>query len=193
MKINVDEITPRQILTIAKGLCDYQYIMEHWKDNDADFRTVYYEFYLKARWAVMTNSNNSNPYYQKLQEINGNEDLIDIIEELYNEMEKKNFEFSLTTKLLHTRNPKVPIYDSKVRRYLTTAENVNLWYQCKGTPHVGELEKIKHDWHALVSWYSDFLKTQCAYEWITWFDEHFPAYVTIADVKKIDFIIFATN
>ena len=49
MKIDVNGITSRQKLVIAKGLCDYQYIMDNWKKDDVDFRDVYYEFYLKAR------------------------------------------------------------------------------------------------------------------------------------------------
>lgn len=53
MYIDIEKITPRQKLRIAKGLCDYQYIMDNCQKNDADFQTVYYEFYMKARWAVM--------------------------------------------------------------------------------------------------------------------------------------------
>ena len=45
MRIDVERITPRQKLTIAKGLCEYEYIMENWKNDDTDFREVYYEFY----------------------------------------------------------------------------------------------------------------------------------------------------
>ena len=53
MRIDVKSITDRQKLTIEKGLCDYRYIMANWKKNDRDFQEVYYDFYLKARWAVM--------------------------------------------------------------------------------------------------------------------------------------------
>ena len=66
MYIDVEKITPRQKLIIAKGLCDYQYIMDNWQKNDADFQAVYYEFYLKARWAVMNKTSNSQPYFEKL-------------------------------------------------------------------------------------------------------------------------------
>ena len=69
MYIELDKITSRQKLTIAKGLCDYQYIMENWQKNDMDFQDVYYEFYLKARWAVMSKPNNKEPYFRKLQDI----------------------------------------------------------------------------------------------------------------------------
>ena len=65
MRIDLEKITPRQKLTIAKGLCEYEYIMNNWQNNDLDFREVYYEFYLKARWAVMSNPNNNIPYFSE--------------------------------------------------------------------------------------------------------------------------------
>jgi hypothetical protein len=40
MKIELEKITPRQKLKIAKGLCDYQYIMDNWQVNDDDFQDV---------------------------------------------------------------------------------------------------------------------------------------------------------
>jgi len=47
--ININKITSRQKLIIAKGLLDYQYIMDNWHTNSMDFQEVYYDFYLKAR------------------------------------------------------------------------------------------------------------------------------------------------
>lgn len=44
MGIYVSQITSSQKLTIAKGLCDYQYIIGNWQTKDADFQAVYYEF-----------------------------------------------------------------------------------------------------------------------------------------------------
>lgn len=66
MAIELSSITSLQKLTIAKGLCDYQFIMENWQTDSEDFKTVYYDFYLKARWTVMTKSSNSIPYFNKL-------------------------------------------------------------------------------------------------------------------------------
>ena len=198
MKIDVSKITPRQELIIAKGLCDYQYIMENWKKDDSDFRAVYYDFYLKASWAVMSKENNSQPYFEKLQSENLNDDLMAILADLKGRMESKRYEFSLVTKLLHTRNPKLPIYDSKVREYLSREKKVNLWWQIpnkesgakRGTT---EEKKIEHDWDLLREWYADFLESERGKEWIDWFDDNFPTYKNISPVKKIDFIIFATN
>ena len=38
--------------------------------------------------------------------------------------------------------------------------------------------------------YDAFIKTKTAADWIKWFDSNFPTYVSISDIKKIDFIIF---
>ena len=61
--IDVSKITERQKLTIAKGLCDYCYIMDNWKKNDEDFKDVFYNFYLKARWSIMNKPENKEPYF----------------------------------------------------------------------------------------------------------------------------------
>lgn len=198
MGIDVSRITPRQKLIIAKGLCDYQYIMDNWKANDADFQEVYYEFYLKARWAVMNRPGNKEPYFQKLQSISPEDSLIDILSDLKEEMEKQSYELSIGSKLLHTRNASSPIYDSKVREYLSKEENVDFWWQrankVSGAPWgTSECEKIKHDWLALCKWYNVFLASSRGSQWIEWFDRNFPTYAHISNTKKVDFIIFATN
>lgn len=200
MQIDVNKITLRQKLIISKGLCDYQYIMENWQNNDKDFQDVYYEFYLKARWAVMNNLGNRTPYFDKIQSISPSDDLMDIITDLHNEMENKSYELSLGSKLLHTRNTNSPIYDSKVRIYLSKEEGVEFWWHrtsdmsgASAPRGTTEFEKIKHDWNELCNWYKLFLASPRGAEWITWFDDNFPLYKSISDVKKIDFIIFATN
>ena len=196
MYIDIDKITERQKLIIAKGLCDYQHIMENWQKNDADFQAVYYEFYMKARWAVMNKTGNSQPYFEKLQSISPDADLMVILEELKSEMEKGSYELSLGSKLLHTRNTASPIYDSKVREYLSKEEGVEFWWHVKGSQAprgISEFAKIKHDWEKLCNWYAEFVPSERGRRWIEWFDTNFPAYRNISDIKKIDFIIFATN
>lgn len=198
--ININNITERQKLIIAKGLLDYQYIMQNWHTNSDDFKKVYYDFYLKARWSVMVQKNNSEPYFNKLQSVSANADLMDIILDLKNKIITQSLEFSLCTKLLHTRNPNLPIYDSKVKEYLSMQENVEFyWHRTKGmygksAPRkTKEVDKIKHDWDNLCKWYNQFLSSPRGEEWIAWFDKNFPDHKNISNVKKIDFIIFATT
>lgn len=196
--IELSKITEKQKLIIAKGLCDYSYIMSNWKINDVDFQSVYYDFYLKARWAVMNLPENKAPYFDELQIIAPLANLMDVLDDLKVSMAAKSYEFSLGSKLLHTRNHLSPIYDSKVSDYLTLEENVDFWWH--HTPkHRGasrglsERQKIEHDWTALNAWYKDLLNSLRGKEWILWFNTNFPSYSSISDVKKIDFIIFATR
>lgn len=194
MKIDLNRITERQKLIIEKGLCDYCYIMKNRDKNDADFQSVYYDFYLRARWAVMQKRGNYEPYFKAMFSISPEDDLMEILEHLKQTMESHSYELSLGSKLLHTRNPLSPIYDSKVRTYLTLEEHVNFWWQVKGAPRgTSEKEKISHDWNALMAWYDMFMKSERGKSWVEWFDSSFPESKDISDVKKVDFIIFATN
>ena len=98
--------------------------------------------------------------------------------------------------MLHTRNDALPIYDSKVRVYLSNAENVEFWWNRYGTSAprgTSEREKLKHDWETLCNWYQEFLVSSRGKQWVDWFDRNFPNHKHISDVKKVDFIIFATN
>ena len=172
--------------------------MDNWIINDDDFKSVYYDFYLKARWAVMNKAQNKNPYFDKLQSIDPNADLLSILDDLKDTMLSNSYEFSLGTKLLHTRNPLKPIYDSKVCDYLTSEENVDLWWhhspRLRGASKgLTERQKIEHDWNELNNWYNNFISSSRGIEWINWFDLNFSNYVSISNLKKIDFIIFATR
>ena len=115
MTIDLNKITPKQKLIIEKGLLDYVYIMKCWKNNDIDFQKIYYDFYLRSRWKVMSKPENQYIYFKKLQNLNANESLFDILFYLKEHMGSNSFEFSIATKLLHTRNDQTPIYDSKIR------------------------------------------------------------------------------
>lgn len=193
MAIILKDISERQKLIIAKGLLDYQFIMLNWKTNTKDFQDVYYEFYLKARWAMMKNPQNSKAYFDMLQSTDKKTNLMYVINELKSKLTKESYEFSLCSKLLHTINPQSPIYDSKVREYLSTEENVDFWFNTGKKNNKTTYEKIEHDWKELCSWYEEFLDSKEGKEWVDWFDFHFPSYSSISNYKKIDSIIFATN
>ncbi len=200
MSLDVNKITDRQKLIIKKGLLDYKFIMDNWqKDvNDADFQDVYYEFYMTARWSVYKKNDNAKAYFTIFgeKESAAQEDLESVLNTLRKRLHKESYEFSLASKLLHTINPNLPIYDSKVREYLLS-EQVSLYWnvpnRISGADRgMKDLDKILHDWKGLCDWYNRFLKGD-GKEWGEWFDKNFPDSSGISDVKKIDFIIFATN
>lgn len=197
-KINVNKITERQKLTIRNGINTYMFIMAHQDEDDDDFREVYYSYYLTARSAVFakkkmnkeTKKKEDNPnweaYFSLLHKTDGHESLMSIVEELQKGLVKHSLEFSFVTKLLHTKNNQVPIYDSKVRKYLK-----EVYGETFKTEKENSLDNIQKDWETLVNWYDRFLKSEVAKQWITWFDSTFPEGKEISAVKKIDTIIFS--
>ena len=195
--IKLEEITPRQKLVISKGLLDYRYIMSHLEDMDDDFQAVYYDFYLKARWARMSKQVNKDVYFGLLDSISPETSIIDVLNKLKGK-DEKGYEFSIGSKLLHTVNDSLPIYDRKIREYLCGEKEVNFWWQIpnkiSGAPRgMGDMDKIEHDWNELCGWYKTFLILPEGKKWLKWFDETFPGYEDISAVKKVDFIIFAAS
>ena len=110
----------------------------------------------------MSKPENQYIYFKKLQNLNANESLFDILFYLKEHMDSNSFEFSIATKLLHTRNDQTPIYDSKIRNYLIRQENVQFWWltSLKNSRNKTKLEQIEHDWHLLISWYKNFLPSK---------------------------------
>lgn len=195
--INLSTITDRQKLIIKNGINTYLYIMDHATADDLDFRQVYYDFYLSARSSVFaqektntqTHTKEPNPnwdaYFKLLHDSKGSESIKEIVSTLQKNLSSKSLEFSFSTKLLHTKNPHNPIYDSKVRTYLKSL-GISLRFDSKHS-----LDNIEEDWNTLSNWYKVFLNSPDGRGWIAWFDNQFPEGSKISNEKKVDFIIFA--
>lgn len=197
MQIDLTSITDRQILNLEKALLDYEYIQSHCQNPcNKDFQDVYYSFYLKARWAQLggKGGSKSGAYFNVLNSINGTELLEDVLEELIVAGVSDTYEFSIGSKLLHTKNPNSPIFDSKVYSYLTKDEGLQLQYRKALKNGQTKLQQIQHDWKIINDWYDNLIKNDPrGKQWVAWFDNKFPQYKGISDVKKIDFLIFIFN
>ena len=68
-----------------------------------------------------------DPFFELLGNTKRNDSLVGIVKKLCEAFHEEMYEFSFATKLLHTVNPKSPIYDSKVISYLKHYEGVDFW------------------------------------------------------------------
>lgn len=139
---------------------------------------------------------NKDIYFNKLYSLTGCEDLIDILKDLFTSMGSSQYQFSFATKMLHTKNTDRPIFDSKVRQYLSTEYGVKFRdpnYRRKAVRdvHLAKIDVFKHNWKELKDWYSSFLspKNKESQILLDWFDKQFPSFATIDKVKKIDTLI----
>lgn len=92
-------------------------------------------------------------------------------------------ESSFSSKMLATINPDMPIWDSYVLK------NLGLKLRGKNKEERFSMAVVLYD--NICSWYRDFLKTDESKEMIEMFNQTFPEYSNITEIKKIDFIIWA--
>ena len=165
---------------IEAGIDKYCRIMERVRavdvSADADFQKAYNGFYrIRQRPADFYRC-----YYGYLEQNKNNEALTfeDVVTYLYQQTGSIHASFS--SKLLATVNPDMPIWDKYV------LQNLGL-----RTPYYYEkdrLEKIILLYQKICDWYhSDEVM-----EKLQLFNRQFPG-VDISDVKKIDFILWATR
>ena len=187
-KINLKNVTKEQKENFRECLQKYCFIMEQ-KSNiplSEEFKNSYNNFYLKARRL----KNVYKPkYFKELnQRIKDNNISAEDFENILNKLNKITgaWEISITSKLMHTVNPDLPIFDLKVKNYLIKYEDVSLSIYGKGEQRK---QAVLRAWCNLNDWYNNIETKKSA--WIDWFDKEFPEYKDrISAVKKVDFIIF---
>lgn len=92
-------------------------------------------------------------------------------------------EASFSSKFLATINPNMPVWDTNVLSNLSIKVPYN---NCKN-----RIEKIINIYSELCEYYKGFMTTDNAKQIIRLFDDIFPQYNSITDIKKIDLAIWS--
>lgn len=90
------------------------------------------------------------------------------------------FEPSFSSKMLATLNPNYPIWDQYVLKNTGTK-----------VPSVKNINSLVATYKEIELWYKKFIVSPAGKTCIAEFDENFPDYNNINDVKKIDFLLWA--
>ena len=147
--------------------------------EDKDFQKSFTAFYRLRRDSVW------RTYYFKLFEDRKNrKDSISFGEiqlRLFQQCGK--IESSFSSKMLATIDPNKPIWDSYVLK------NLGLKLMGKSKEERFSAAVVLYD--NICNWYRDYLQTDEARDMIKMFDQTFPEFSHITQVKKIDFIIWA--
>lgn len=169
---------------LQQGLKNYQYIMQQVHavnvSTDQTFQKTFETFYKLNRYPKEFR----NLYFKLMQEKKNQsnisfKEIYDDVKYYYNKDRggKARKEISFSSKLLHTLNDSYPIWDS----VLTDKKHFNL--RCNVETAVEVYKQYTHK-------YFDHVKSSCGQILIELFDEEFPVYKNISDVKKIDFILW---
>lgn len=145
--------------------------------KDLDFQKKYKGFYRMRRNQIFCDS------YFKLMYKHKSETKLNfcsLIKKLYKVGNKK--EISFTSKLMATINPDLPIWDSKVIKYITT----NFKFIPK---KIKNIEHACYNYIELLEWYKQFMETGNAKRMLREFNSQFPN-ARITDLKKIDLMLW---
>lgn len=167
----------------AKICIGYYYYLQTHLENTGLFKEVFKCFYLRNTRRGNWNENDYNLFFNKMFSFVSTGNFINEVNScaayFQQSMSKGRFELSFSSKLVHTKNTSCPIFDSGVVAYLEEFEGVRM-------PN-----NRAENFATLCTWYDRFVNNDQRYHsWIEWFNETFPEYESISDIKKIDFILF---
>lgn len=171
------------------GFQKYQTIMESVQtvdvSTDDSFQTLFNDYY-----EVRRNAEWRNGYYHYFQEIKSSHDITfdAIIDYLYNTLKTNQgrqhpVEASFSSKMLATINPDMPILDSQV---LT-----NMGLSIIGKTPEEKLLCAKNVYAEICKRYRTYVGTQDCCNVISLFDNYFPNCLTMSDVRKVDWFLWA--
>lgn len=167
---------------IEEGLPKYLNIIEGFKSLNEptdDFKKKFNYFYrIRQRSKTFYDAFYSLMFEYK----NKNIEFSQILTTLFEKTGK--VESSYSSKLLHTINPNKPIWDKFVLMNL----NIN-----KSRYGKDKIQFSIDTYKKIEDFYNEFLLTEDAKRYIEFFDTNFPKGIQISNIKKIDFLLWASR
>lgn len=181
----MDDFYYKRMEEMRAGIIKYLYIMDNLKSTKVDVYKSEFQKKYNGFYRVRQKSENwYRGYYNFLEANKNNLDLTFNIVLLEMYRVSGCVETSFSSKLLHTVNPNMPIYDALVVRRMGIKPVK--WNKNKTIHLTNSLET----YNQIVDIYSKYFQTQNCREAIYMFDSYFPEFKRISDVKKIDFFLW---
>ncbi len=182
-----------QNVTFADHFAEYLWLKTQYQIGDIvmneEFKNRYSNFWRLNQ--ARLSQDYKNHYFQLLQDIrnNNHHTITDIVNLLYAEPIYHNgtqrIQFSFSTKLLHTTNNNMPIFDSLIKDFFfLTSINSNLEYGIKRDSYINQYNFLIREYNRIMG--NNFLLVSMNYIRETY---HLNEFVT--DIKIIDSIIWA--
>jgi len=177
IELNTDEIRKALSKTDIK-LDTYRYIMNALHKTNVSTDSTYQRKYNGFYVLRFTTEIFRRVYYDymEVQKINKGLQFEDVFKHLYSKT--GGMELSFASKLLHTINPDMPIWDSRV------------WYHLKLKRRPVSVQKTIDYYDGLVEMFAEYMGTQNAADVIGVFDEIFGD-TELTAIKKIDNAIWS--
>lgn len=170
---------------IKIGVSRYNEIMESIKPLDEKFQNRFSLFY-----KVRRNLQWKKDFFQIFQKSSKDSQFKDILIKL--KKKTGRIEASFASKMLHTLNPQMPIWDSIVVIHQLGIKVPIKKYKATDNDEDARMNKIISIYEQLRKGYNCFINTDQGKKIIKEFDKKNPK-TSVKDIKKIDFILWASG
>ena len=170
---------------VKEGIDLYNKIMEKVEPLNENFQKKFSRFY-----RVRRNQDWKKAFFQILHESSKKRKFKDILEELWRKTDQ--MEASFASKMLHTLNPQMPIWDSIVVVHQLGIKVPVKKNKATDNDEKDRMGKIIAIYEQLCKGYDSFINTNHGKELIQKFDKQNPK-TNIENIKKIDFILWASG
>ena len=170
---------------VKEGIDLYNKIMEKVEPLNENFQKKFSRFY-----RVRRNQDWKKAFFQIFHESLKKRKFKDILEELWRKTDQ--MEASFASKMLHTLNPQMPIWDSIVVVHQLGIKVPVKKNKATDNDEKDRMGKIIAIYEQLCKGYDSFINTNHGKELIQKFDKQNPK-TNIENIKKIDFILWASG
>ncbi len=180
IKIDPESVLNKQLIR-SIGIDKYFTIQNTFLETDVSKDVEGFQKLFNSFYVIRRNSEWRGQYYAIFESLKTQHEPITFELILSKLLFSGRIEASYSSKMLATLNPDMPIWDQYV------LNNAGIAPPSEGT---SKFDSTVGVYTQLCEWYKNFLKTDNAKACITHFNKTFPEYISISDIKKIDFYLW---
>jgi hypothetical protein len=180
IKLIIQQVGKNFKLPTEKEVSKYLKIKEFYENNDLNngFETTFVNFYGLRYMAEDVRTLYFNMFKSQSKE---EFDIKQVLEELYKKGNR--IEFSFATKMWHTLDNNIPIYDNNIAKIFGFSVHNNSEVEIKIARYLYFLEELKVTYNLIIN-------EKLLNKALLAFDENLPIATEISLIKKIDFIFW---
>ena len=179
-KIDPESVLNKQLIR-SIGIDKYSTIQNIFLETDVSQDVEGFQKLFNSFYVVRRNSEWRKQYYNIFESLKTQHEPVSFEMILSKLLFSGRIEASYSSKMLATLNPDMPIWDQYVLK------NAGIAPPSEGA---GKFDSTVDVYTQLCKWYESYLKTDNAKACITHFNNTFPEYQSISDIKKIDFYLW---
>lgn len=178
------EMIVTAIKSAQRGISQYLEIMRLFLDTDVSINKEFQRKYNSFYRVRQRDKHFYETYYQYMQSLKGQDvEFQQVLGFLYSKLHR--LESSFSSKLVHTHNPNLPIWDKFILK--------NIGIKPPLSYSIDRINKTNAVYERIKKWYSQYINSNEGHLIIDIFDDMVDDSSSITNLKKIDFVLWQTR